>query len=92
MLELHNEYSFDRFSLRKYQCDNLDELEQQILAKQTQVLQEHEKVQEQVHKTFESIMDSDAEGAKDGSLKAGIESLSRGSTAGSTSSSKAGGV
>ena len=41
LLELHNEYSFDRFSLRKYQCENLEELEQKILAKQGQVLRDH---------------------------------------------------
>ena len=28
LLELQNEYSFDRFSLRRYQCQNLDELEE----------------------------------------------------------------
>ena len=41
LLELHNEYSFDRFSVRKYQCENLEELEQKILAKQGQVLRDH---------------------------------------------------
>ena len=41
LLDLHNEYSFDRFSLRKYQCENLEELEQKILAKQGQVLRDH---------------------------------------------------
>ena len=34
LLELHNEYSFDRFSLRMYQSQNLDELEQKIMLKQ----------------------------------------------------------
>ena len=33
LLELQNQYSFDRFTLRKYQCDNLDELEQSIQEK-----------------------------------------------------------
>lgn len=41
LLELHNEYSFDRFSLRKYQSENLVELEQKILAQQGQVLRDH---------------------------------------------------
>eukprot|EP00354_Favella_ehrenbergii_P000287 CAMPEP_0170469390 /NCGR_PEP_ID=MMETSP0123-20130129/12236_1 /TAXON_ID=182087 /ORGANISM="Favella ehrenbergii, Strain Fehren 1" /LENGTH=70 /DNA_ID=CAMNT_0010736243 /DNA_START=859 /DNA_END=1071 /DNA_ORIENTATION=- len=44
LLELHNEYSFDRFTLRKYQSENLDKLEEQIMLKQGQVLREHESV------------------------------------------------
>jgi len=38
LLELHNEYAFDRFSLRMYQSQNLDQLEQKIQTKQHKVL------------------------------------------------------
>ena len=60
LLELQNEYSFDRFSLRMYQTQQLDELEAKIEQKQARVIEEHQKVQDQVHKTFEQIMQSDA--------------------------------
>ena len=38
LLELHNQYSFDRFSLRMYQMQNLDDLEQRLIKKQNKVL------------------------------------------------------
>ena len=41
LLELQNQYSFDRFSLRMYQGQNLDELEQRIMKKQSKVLLDH---------------------------------------------------
>jgi NAD-dependent SIR2 family protein deacetylase len=44
LLELHNNYTFDRFSLRMYQTQNLDELEEKIGKKQAKVLQDHQEV------------------------------------------------
>lgn len=44
LLELHNQYSFDRFSLRKYQLDNLADIEEKIMKKQEKVLSDHQKV------------------------------------------------
>jgi len=38
LLELQNQYSFDRFSLRMYHLQNLDDLEQRIIKKQNKVL------------------------------------------------------
>ena len=34
LLELQNEYTFDKFSLRMYQSKNLDDVEQKIIARQ----------------------------------------------------------
>ena len=33
LLELHNQYSFDRFALRKHQLKSLEDLEQRLLTK-----------------------------------------------------------
>lgn len=41
LLELHNMYTFERFSLRKNQTDNLDELESKLTQRQDKVLEDH---------------------------------------------------
>ena len=46
LLTLNNLYTADQFLLRKYQCENLDELEQKLIKQQGQVLEEHKKVQD----------------------------------------------
>ena len=78
LLELHNEYNFDRFSLRKYQIDNLNDLEQKLLQRQNKVVEEHTQVQKQVQKSFDELMDLEkptlratADGASS-KLKAGV--------------------
>ena len=82
LLELQNQYSFDRFALRKYQLESLDDLEQRIEQKQERVLNEHQAVQRQAKMTFEEVM-ADASPTKSkvhdahnkDSLRQGIEAL-----------------
>ena len=45
LLELHNLYTFDNFTLRLQQCENLDALERSLVKKLDNVMSEHQQVQ-----------------------------------------------